>query len=110
MNSARLRDLVGTLNEKRVSLIVDRGREYAKDSDQLSSFKEIASIWNILHPDKELKASNVAELLVILKFIRSVNLSRQDPNTETPQRYDTIVDWHNYIDLMMGCQMDEREL
>ena len=107
MESKTFKAIVQEINEKRISLLGSRGEQYAKEFDQLTSFKEVAAIWNILHPEKMLIPSNIAELLVILKQIRDANLSRQDANPLSEKREDTILDYHNYLDLKLACEIDE---
>ncbi len=109
MEPENFRAIVTDVNEKRGALLNIRGGEYGKVQDQLTSFKEIAGIWNILHPEKELLPSNVAEILTILKQIRNANLARQDANPFSPKREDTHLDYHNYLDLQAACEVDEIE-
>ena len=109
MDPAKFQQLVDGVEAERKSLLGLRGEEYAKDFDQLTSFKEVSAIWNILHIDKILLPSDIAEILVILKQMRLVNLKRQDLNPETVKFKDTYLDLHNYIDLQVACLLDERD-
>lgn len=95
MKSDTFLNQVHDTNTRRELLLQKRGQEYAKDSDQLSSFKEMSAIWNTLHPSQLLSPTDIAEILVILKLMRFANLR----SSAFSSLDDTMQDLHNYLDL-----------
>ena len=109
MHPTEFRDLVEDINNKRVSLLGERGQEYAKEADQVSSFKELAALCNILKVFKEdVKPSQMGHVLIQLKVMRYHNLIKQGLPPTHPKVMDTLLDLHNYEDLTAACELDEK--
>jgi len=105
MKTEVFKNLVDSVNDQRLGLIGIRGTEYAKVSDQVSSFKEVAQMAKVLDIVPGMKPSQFAYVMVLLKLMRNSNLKNEDPYSE--RRWDTILDLHNYIDLAIACELDE---
>jgi len=112
MNNERFNQIVTEGAERRAKILCKKGSDYDKiDSDRLSSFKKVANILNELEVDghTDHTATGVATTLLTLKQVRDTNLKSSGRPTQNESRQDTIDDWHNYIDLKTGCEIDEEE-
>lgn len=110
MNKASFDVYVKEVNERRVKILGDRGEEYDKpEIDTLTCFKKTAAIANALEVAgcKTFKGSDIASILVIVKQVRDANLKQNGKVVYDPVRLDTVLDWHNYVDLKTANEADE---
>lgn len=107
MNRPYLAGLMKEINDKRLTLMLGKGHDYA-DEDALSNFKRMTSICWLLGIRPEKSAADCAKFLMMLKIDRWCNLARQGKDPANEGIRDTIEDLHNYIDLAYACEMDSR--
>jgi len=103
---------VKEVDERRFSTLGDRGAKYDNsETDVLGSFKKVAAIANILEVAgcSNFKGSDIANILMILKQVRDANMKKNGQGIYDPTRLDTLVDWHNYLDLRSANEADELE-
>jgi hypothetical protein len=97
------------LDKERENILGVRGSNYSVSPDVLANFKDVSTIWNVLHPGRMLGAEDVAEVLSILKMVRLSSLMYQGKGFDDPVVKDTIIDGHNYLDLRVGCIIDRTQ-
>ena len=107
MKQQQIIDYATNINDQRMELLSRRNTDYSEqDVDNgLSNFHDVASICKTLGIN--IKASEVAMILAILKMVRDANKKRlgKDPDDDT--RQDNARDLHNYLDLSTLCEMEE---
>ena len=105
-------ELVIATDMARRKLLFERGTSYDGGSDdQLWSFKKTAAIANILGVAGSdlFRGSDIANILLILKQVRESNMNLTSIPATDDRRVDTVLDWHNYIDLKRANELDEEE-
>jgi hypothetical protein len=108
MNTEQLDSLVTKSQSRRRAILSRKGKDYDKEEDRLSSFREVASILNTLKTDgySGHTASGIAQMLLILKLVRDANLKEGGTTPENESRQDTLDDAHNYLELYEACELD----
>lgn len=106
MKAEQFKEYILAMDGEREKVLIDRGDNYSKNVDTLANFKDVATIWNVLHPQDIMDPEGIAEILAILKQVRLANMIRSDRGYSDPSVKDTIIDQHNYIDLRVGCLID----
>tara|TARA_Y100000310_G_scaffold345740_1_gene469088 strand:+ start:8761 stop:9114 length:354 start_codon:yes stop_codon:yes gene_type:complete len=94
---------------KRAEIMRLKGEDYdKKDGDRLSSFKEVATILNVLQSEGRTDHTSVgvAEVLFVLKLVRDFNLQQSGANSNNESRADSQGDAHNYLDLRFALECD----
>ena len=95
------------INVKRMNLLSKRNTDYSEqDIDNgLSNFHDVSTIAKTLGIN--IKASEVAMVLGILKMVRDANKKRLGELPDSEVRSDNHVDFHNYMDLAALVEMEE---
>ena len=106
MKTADFKKFCSETFEKRMSLMLRKNNDYSGDADFLSNFKRVSTVLSLL-TQKEIKPSDYALMLIMLKIDRECNLRAKNlaPNNES--RRDTLIDLRNYIDLYEACCAEE---
>ncbi len=100
-------EIVSKGEERRRALRQRKTHDYDNEEDRLASFKQVANICKELKVDVS-KPSGIATVLFALKLVRDANLKANGKAPSNESREDTYDDMHNYIDLKMGCEIDEQ--
>jgi len=115
MKPSVFEELITKGTERRMAISRDRRRGYANDDDCLVNFTTMAKLLVVAglvpldcpmgNPD----GSGVAAFFVMHKIQRRFNLMRKriDIHKAGERKIDTDDDTHNYLDLMLACEIDE---
>ena len=106
MNKSSLVAEVTGIHLARMSMLIDKGRDYANE-DILSNFKRMSRLTEILGITPSSSSTDCALFLALLKLDRWCNLRRQKVSPTNESLKDTIQDLHNYIDLAYCCSFDD---
>jgi hypothetical protein len=106
MNNQEFEQIVEQINTQRTALMRGKTHDYDLASDRLASFKQVAAIAKVLQVNCH-TGSGIATVLLILKMVRDANLKSSGTAPSNESRNDTVIDWHNYIDLKLANEHDE---
>lgn len=100
---------VKAVYEKRAKIFQERNEAYAdvENENGLSNFHDTAAICRVLGID--IKASEVGILLAVLKQVRDAQQKKLGKDSRSEVRADNISDQHNYLDLSIMCELEERD-
>lgn len=102
MEPVELRQQMNHINNDRMNLMRGKGQDYA-DEDALANFKRMQQMCAILGVDVRRSAEDCAMFLVLLKTDRFCNLRNKGKTPANESLRDTVIDWHNYLDLALAC-------
>ena len=107
MKQQEIIDYADAINTARMELLTKRNIDYSEqDVDNgLSNFYDVSNICKILGIN--IKASEVAFILGVLKLVRDANKKRLGEGPDSLVRSDNARDFHNYIDLSALCEIEE---
>jgi hypothetical protein len=106
MKLAQVKDLAERMNEHRLRVFDGKSNDYATDEDALSNFKRLHQLCCILNVDTSRSAIDCGMYLFLLKVDRLNNLKMGKCVKNEPMR-DTIMDAHNYLDLINSLIEEE---
>lgn len=90
------------------TLLIQKNKDYATE-DFLSNFKRMFELCKILNINTSNSPADCALFLTMLKIDRICNLKRKRVSPENESVKDTVVDLHNYVDLLYGCLVEKPE-
>lgn len=99
-------ELIQSVHEKRLRLFGAKRSDYATE-DVLSNFKRMCNMCHILNINPSRSSEDAALFLILLKMDRYCNLRGREAANESVE--DTVMDWHNYIDLCYACRTETDE-
>ena len=99
--------LMYDLAQKRIALSAKKSADYATDEDALSDFKRVHVICAQFGIDPRRSPADCALFLTVLKMDRYCNLRNKGAEPQNESTEDTILDWHNYIDLAYACDIEK---
>ncbi len=107
MKQKEIIDYAESINVARMALLSKRNTDYSEqDVDNgLSNFHDVSNICKTLGIN--VKASEVAFILGVLKLVRDANKKRLGEAPDSLVRTDNYRDFHNYIDLSALCEIEE---
>lgn len=108
MKGDRFEALVLEWLEKRVEISRKKRKDYARDADCLSNFKEMAALCRILDIDVR-TPFGVATFMELHKLHRKWKIYREGGTAENESLADSIDDQQNYIDLGRAILVEESE-
>lgn len=94
--------LVTSIKKECDKLLIQKNKDYATE-DFLSNFKRMFELCRGLNINTSNSPADCALFLMMLKIDRICNLKNKGVSPENESIKDTIVDLHNYIDLLYGC-------
>ena len=95
------------MNEDRSALFGAKQNDYAT-GDALSNFKRMRAACALFDINPARSAEDNALYLGMLKLDRYCNLRGREPQNEGVR--DTVLDWHNYIDLAYANRCEEWQI
>jgi hypothetical protein len=99
--------MVNGINKRRLNLTISKGHDYADDTDHLLNFKQVQQLCKLLDIDPRRSPGDVARFNVVHKMQRWSNLMAGGKKPKHESIMDTIEDLHNYVDLAVGCDVDD---
>ena len=105
MDDKKALDTIHNINEKRMKILEYRNSKYSSKNDFIDNFVATSKIAENL--GIHVKPSDVALILAILKIVRNSNAKENGEIMN--QRFDHIVDLHNYLDLSELCEIDKEQ-
>ena len=94
--------VVRKLNRDREDILEKRNIQYSSDNNFVANFFDVSiiakSLGIAIEPDE------VALVLAILKLVRNANA--KESGDTIAKRRDHLVDFHNYVDLSVLCELE----
>lgn len=107
MNRSEQFDILEYITNKEIGFLKSKGEDYASEEDVLKNFKTVSLMCKLLNVD--VKTTNGTNLFyIILKLQRLCNLICNDKIPKNESVLDTIVDFRNYLFLLM-CNLQEKQ-
>lgn len=95
--------IVKKISANRKKILFARNKQYSSDNDFTANFIDVSNIAKSL--DIQVEPDDVARILAILKMVRDANAKKSGKTLE--ERYDHLLDLHNYIDLAHLCEVNK---
>lgn len=106
MNTTEYAKIVGDIEESMRAITLSKRHDYADDEDVLQNFKRVSAMCKLLNIQPKESPADFALLMTVLKLDRYCNLRNKKAQPKNETVVDTVVDWHNYINLAFACDVD----
>lgn len=106
MNAAEYAKMVADIAGSMEAITLSKRHDYADDEDVLQNFKRVRAMCWLLNIQPKESPADFALLMTVLKLDRYCNLRNKNAQPKNETIMDTVVDWHNYINLAFACDVD----